>query len=270
MARSDWTTRDRVLAVVSAFAYGFLYVPILVLVVLSFNETGRPSRWGGFSTQWYGELLRSPELIDSFKNTLVVSLAVTAISTVLGTLLAVGLERTLRSTALDSALFLPAVVPDIVLAIGLLSFFTFAKVSLGLHTIIAAHVVFAMIFVAAIVRTRLGYFDRSVEEAAQDLGAGKAATFFRVTFPLILPGIVAGALVAFTLSFDEFIIAFFTSGPTSATFPIRVYSRIRFGLTPVINAVATLLLFVSFTMILIAVALNGRAAKRALERRPTH
>lgn len=114
-------------------------------------------------------------------------------------------------------------------------------------------------------RTRLGYFDRSVEEASQDLGASKAATFFRVTFPLIMPGIVAGALVAFTLSFDEFIIAFFTTGPTSATFPIEVYSRIRFGLTPVINAAATVLLVVSFTSILIAVALNGRAAKRALE-----
>jgi spermidine/putrescine transport system permease protein len=265
MTRSERSTRDQVLAVVSAFVYAFLYVPILVLVALSFNETGRPSAWGGFSTQWYGELLRSPELIDSLKNTIVVALIVTAISTVLGTLLAIGLERTVTSRALDSAMFLPAVVPDIVLAIGLLSFFTFAKVSLGLHTIIMAHVVFDMIFVAAIVRTRLGYFDRSIEEAAQDLGANKVATYIRVTFPLILPGIAAGALVAFTLSFDEFIIAFFTTGPTSLTFPIRVYSRIRFGLTPVINAIATVLLVVSFTLILVAVALNGRAARRALE-----
>jgi spermidine/putrescine transport system permease protein len=265
MARSHGSARDRALAGVSVLVYAFLYVPILVLMGLSFNATGRPSQWGGFSTQWYSELVQSPELITSFKNTLVVALAVTAISTVLGTLLAIGLERTVRSPALDGALFLPAVVPDIVLAIGLLSFFTFAKVSLGLHTIVAAHVVFAMIFVAAIVRTRLGYFDRSIEEAAQDLGAGRAATFFRVTLPLILPGIVAGALVAFTLSFDEFIIAFFTTGPTSATFPIEVYSRIRFGLTPVINAAATILLLVSFSLILTAVALNGRAAKRALE-----
>ncbi len=167
---------------------------------------------------------------------------------------------------LDSALFLPAVVPDIVLAIGLLSFFTLVGASLGLHTIVLAHVVFDMIFVAAIVRTRLGYFDRSIEEAAQDLGASRKATFFRVTLPLIAPGIVAGGLVAFTLSFDEFIIAFFNSGPTAATFPIKVYSRIRFGLTPVVNAVATLLLAVSFSLILVAVLLNGRAAKRALER----
>ena len=266
MRREPGRTRDRLLGAGSLLVYGFLYLPIVVLVVLSFNRSGSPTFWGGFSTEWYGELLRSQDLIDSLKNTLVVALAVTAISTVLGTLLALGLERTVRSSVLDGVLFLPAVVPDIVLAIGLLSFFTLVGVSLGLHTIIAAHVVFGMIFVSAIVRTRLGYFDRSIEEAAQDLGATKRATFIRVTLPLILPGILSGALVAFTLSFDEFIIAFFTSGATALTFPIRVYSRIRFGLTPVINAIAVVLLAVSFTLILIAVRLNGRAVRRALER----
>ena len=266
MAREQGRTRDRLLGASAILVYTFLYAPILVLVVLSFNASGSSTTWGGFSTQWYGELLRSDDLIDAFKNTLVVGVAVTAISTVLGTLLAIGLARTVRSTVLDSLLFLPAVVPDIVLAIGLLSFFSLVGISLGLHTIVLAHVVFDMIFVAAMVRTRLGYFDRSIEEAAQDLGASKAATFFRVTLPLIAPGIVAGALVAFTLSFDEFIIAFFNSSPTAATFPIKVYSRIRFGLTPVVNAVATVLLTVSFTTILVAVLLNGRATKRALER----
>lgn len=266
MPRRPGRTRDRLLTASSVLVYGFLYLPILVIVVLSFNRGGQPTRWSGFSTEWYGELLRSQDLIDALKNTVFVALAVTVISTVLGTLLALGLERTVRSRVLDSLLFLPAVVPDIVLAIGLLSFFTLAGVALGLHTVIAAHVVFGMIFVSAIVRTRLAYFDRSVEEAAHDLGASNAATFLRVTLPLIVPGIAAGALIAFTLSFDEFIIAFFTSGPTSITFPIRVYSRIRFGLTPVINAIATLLLAVSFTTILIAVRLNGQAARRALER----
>jgi spermidine/putrescine transport system permease protein len=266
VAREQGRTRDRLLGASAVLVYTFLYAPILVLVVLSFNASGSSTTWGGFSTQWYGELLRSDDLIDAFKNTLVVGVSVTAISTVLGTLLAIGLARTVRSTVLDSLLFLPAVVPDIVLAIGLLSFFSLVGISLGLHTIVLAHVVFDMIFVAAMVRTRLGYFDRSIEEAAQDLGASKAATFFRVTLPLIAPGIVAGALVAFTLSFDEFIIAFFNSSPTAATFPIKVYSRIRFGLTPVVNAVATVLLTVSFTTILVAVLLNGRATKRALER----
>lgn len=266
MARESGRSRDVVLGAGTILVYVFLYAPILVLVVLSFNRSGGPGSWGGFTTRWYGELFDNRELIDAFRNSLVVGIAVTAISTVLGTLLAIGLARTVRSPVLDSVLFLPAVVPDIVLAIGLLSFFTLVSVSLGLHTIVAAHVVFDMIFVAAIVRTRLSYFDRSVEEAAQDLGASRLATFFRVTLPLIAPGIAAGALVAFTLSFDEFIIAFFNTGPASATFPIKVYARIRFGLTPVVNAIATVLLTVSFTTILVAVRLNGRAARRALER----
>ncbi len=211
--------RRGLLLIPAVLVYVFLYTPIVVLVVLSFNESGGIGSWGGFTTRWYGRLLESTDLIDSFKNTLLVGVAVTAISCVLGTLLAIGLERTVRSRVLDSALFLPAVVPDIVLAIGLLSFFTLVGASLGLHTIVLAHVVFDMIFVAAIVRTRLGYFDRSIEEAAQDLGASRKATFFRVTLPLIAPGIVAGGLVAFTLSFDEFIIAFFNSGPTRRDVP---------------------------------------------------
>jgi spermidine/putrescine transport system permease protein len=156
---------------------------------------------------------------------------------------------------LDTVLFLPAVIPDIVLAIGLLSFFHLLRVTLGVHTIVIAHVVFDMVFVAAIVRTRLGYLDRRIEEAAADLGAGPITTFVLVTLPAIAPGVVAGAIVAFTLSIDEFVIAFFTSGPTAITFPIRVYSMIRFGVTPVINAVAAVVLVISFASILLAVRL---------------
>jgi spermidine/putrescine transport system permease protein len=239
------------------------------LVLMTVNDAGQSTTWGGFSTKWYGELLDADDLLDAFRNTVVIATVVTIIATALGTLIAIGLARHVKSTALDSLLFLPAVVPDLVLAIGLLSFFTLVGVSLGRTTVIASHVVFDMIFVAAIVRTRLGYFDASVEEASQDLGASRLATFVRVTLPLIAPGIAAGALVAFTLSFDEFIIAFFTSGPTSITFPIRVYSRIRFGLTPVINAIATVLLVVSFTLILVALKVNGSATRRAIQRAET-
>ena len=246
--------------------YVFLYAPILVLVVLSFNASGLPTSWGGFSTKWYGELLRSDDLLAALRTSFVVAITVTAISTVVGTLLAIGLERTVRSTFLDTVVFLPAVVPDIVLAIGLLSFFTLVRFTLGVQTVVMAHVVFDMVFVAAIVRTRLGYFDRSIEEAAQDLGASRLATFFLVTLRVILPGIVAGALIAFTLSFDEFIIAFFTAGPTVVTFPIRIYSMIRFGVTPVVNAVAALILALSFSLILIALRLTRREARRAVER----
>ncbi|MDP9299359.1 MAG: ABC transporter permease, partial [Actinomycetota bacterium] len=188
--------------------------------------------------------------------TLVVAITVTLIATVLGTLLALGLQRTVRSRALDAVLFVPAVIPDIVLAIALLSFFNLLHFPLGLQTIIIAHVVFDMIFVAAIVRTRMSYFDRRIEEAAADLGANPVATFLLVTLPVILPGVLAGALVAFTLSVDEFVLAFFNSGPTSVTFPIRVYSRIRFGVTPEINAIAASVLTVTLLLVVVALRLT--------------
>ena len=239
-----------------ALLFAFLYLPIAVLIVLSFNASGLPTSWGGFSLEWYRELLRDEALRTAIRNSLVVGGLVTAISTVIGTLLAVGLQRTVRSRVLDSVLFLPAVIPDIVLAIALLSFFNLLRFTLGLHTIVIAHVVFDMVFVAAIVRTRLGYLDRRVEEAAADLGAGPVKTFLLVTLPAIAPGVVAGALVAFTLSIDEFVIAFFNSGPTSVTFPIRVYAMIRFGVTPVINAVAAIVMALSLVTIFVALRLT--------------
>ena len=256
--------RSRYLRVHLGLLYAFLYVPIVVLVVLSFNASGLPTTWGGFSLQWYRGLVHNEELIAAIRNSLIVAGFVTAISTVLGTLLAIGLQRTVRSRVLDSVLFLPAVIPDIVLAIGLLSFFNLLRFTLGLQTIVIAHVVFDMIFVAAIVRTRLGYFDRRIEDAAADLGAGPVTTFLLVTLPAILPGVIAGALVAFTLSIDEFVIAFFNSGPTSVTFPIRVYAMIRFGVTPVINAVAAIVMAVSLVTIVVAMRLTRPKGERSL------
>ena len=246
--------RRRALRAHLAVVLVFLYLPIVTLVALSFNDEGLPTAWGGFSMRWYRALAADRELLASVGNSLIVGVTVTAISCVLGTLLAIGLHRTVRSRVLDAALFLPAIIPDIVLAIALLISFNLMRVPLGLHTIAIAHVVFDMVFVAAIVRTRLAYFDRRVEEASLDLYATPLQTFRLVTLPIIAPGIVAGALIAFTLSIDEFVIAFFNSGPTSITFPIRVYSRIRFGVTPVINAVATIVLVGS--LVLIAVALR--------------
>jgi spermidine/putrescine transport system permease protein len=242
----------------------FLYLPILVLVALSFNESGLPTAWRGFTFGWYGTLVRNELIVAAVRNTLVVALVVTAVSTVLGTLLAVGLQRTVRSRFLDSVVFLPAVIPDIVLAIGLLSFFNLLRFTLGLQTIVLAHIVFDMVFVAAIVRTRLGYFDRRIEEASMDLYAGPVTTFVRVTLPSILPGVIAGALVAFTLSVDEFVIAFFNSGPGSVTFPIRIYSMIRFGVTPEINAAATIVLAVSLLAVFAALRLTRPRGERAV------
>ena len=232
--------------------YLFLYIPILVLVVLSFNASDSPFTWGGFSTKWYGVLAGDSDVLRGLGNTLVVAFGATALATVLGTLLAVGLQRYSRSSALDAFALAPAIVPDIVLGIGLLAFFSLVSVTLGLHSVLLAHVVFGIAFVAAVVKARMSHVDPSLEEASRDLGAGSVTTFLRITVPTIMPGIVAGALLVFTLSLDEFVIAFFTDGPTTPTLPIVIYSMVRFGVTPEINALAALLMLVSFTAVIAA------------------
>jgi spermidine/putrescine transport system permease protein len=230
----------------------FLYAPIVVLVVLSFNSGDSAYTFEGLSAKWYGTLLQDAQIRQGLVNTLIVAAGSTVLSTVLGTLLAVGLARYTRSRILDAFGLLPAVLPDLVLAIGLLVLFNTVKMTLGLHSVLLAHTVFGMAFVMAVVRTRLAHTDTSLEEASQDLGAGQVATFFRITLPQLAPGIVAGALLAFTLSIDEFVIAFFTAAPVEPTLPIVIYSMVRFGVTPEINALATILLAVSFTVVIVA------------------
>ncbi|MFN4271293.1 MAG: ABC transporter permease [Aliihoeflea sp.] len=239
--------------------FGFLYLPIAVLVLLSFNRAGLPTTWTGFSTHWYGELFNNRDILRAASNTLVVAVFATLLATVLGTLLAIGMEaRRRKGSALEALAFAPMVIPDIVLAVALLSFFSQLGATLGLHTIIISHVIFDLAFVCAIVRARLKNFDYSIVEASRDLGASAWTTFWRVMFPVLAPAIVAGALLAFTLSVDEFIIAFFTAGAgrSSITLPIQIYSMIRFGITPEINALATLVMGVSATALLLSHWLN--------------
>jgi spermidine/putrescine transport system permease protein len=213
----------------------FLYLPIAVLVGLSFNASGLPTAWGGFSTKWYGELVRDVEIRDAAVATLVVAVFATALSVLVGTPLAFGLAR-LRSRLLDGAVFVPMIIPDIVLAIALLSAFN---------------------LVAIVVATRLSHFEHSTVEASLDLGASHLQTFFYVTLPQIAPGVIAGALIVFTLSVDEFVIAYFTAG-IEVTLPIKIYSMIRFGVTPVVNALATVVLAVSILLVLGSLRLRGR------------
>ncbi len=247
------------LGVVLGAVLGFLYLPIAVLVALSFNESGMATVWSGFSVKWYGALLANAEILSAAWNTLVVAVISTLIATALGTALALGLEtRVRRGRAIEALIFAPMIIPDIVLAIALLSFFSLLKVPMGLHTIIFAHVVFNLAFVSAVVRARLKTFDWSVTEASSDLGAGGLTTFRRVTLPLILPAVIAGALLAFTLSVDEFILAFFTAGAgrDSTTLPMQIFAMIRFGVTPEINALAALVMAVSVTAVTLAQRLN--------------
>jgi spermidine/putrescine transport system permease protein len=249
---------SRLLNIHLGATYAFLYIPIAVLIVLSFNKAGLPTAWSGFSIEWYGRLAGNPKILASAWNSVIVATISTLIATVLGTLLALGVERAKPSPARDALLFAPMIVPDIVLAIALLSFFTLIKFTLGLHSIILAHVVFNIAFVCAVVRARLKGFDWSLTEVSRDLGASHFMTFRKVTLPLILPSVIAAALLAFTLSIDEFIIAYFTAGAgqASTTLPMQIYSMIRFGVTPEINAMASIVMLVSFALVLLAQRLN--------------
>jgi len=251
------------LGAVFAGALVFLYLPIAVLVGLSFNESGLPTAWGGFSTKWYAELIHDDEILDAARSSLVVGLAATGVAVLIGTPLAFGLQR-LRSRFLDGFVFVPMIIPDIVLAIALLSAYNLAFTQklgreLGLWSIVLAHATFGIAFVAIVVRTRLTHFDPATVEASLDLGANEVRTFLNVTLPQIAPGVIAGGLIVFTLSFDEFVIAFFTAG-TAITLPIQIYSMIRFGVTPVVNALAAIVLAVSFVLVLTSARLRGREA----------
>lgn len=236
----------------------FLYLPIATVVVMSFNSGRSALNFKGFSLHWYDELLSDADLGQALLNSLLVASGAMVFSTVLGTMLAVGLVRFTRSTALDAFAMAPAILPDLMLAIGLLAFFAWVGAPLGLGTVAIAHAAFGTAFVVAVVRARLVQLDRSLEEASQDLGAGWFTTFTHVTLPSIAPAVVAGALLSFTLSLDEFVIAFFTNGPTSPTLPIEIYSRVRFGVTPEINALASILLVVS----VVAVVVGALALRR--------
>lgn len=245
----------------TGLVYAFMYGPILMLVVLSFNDSGLPTSWGGFSTRWYEALAENSEIQRTVLNTLLVAAAVTVLSTVAGTLLALGLETGRPSTLLDSVVLVPMIIPDIVLAIALLAFYSTLQMTLGLHSIILSQSVFVLAFAAAVVRTRLRNFDHAVLEASIDLGASEWTTFRRVTLPIIAPGVLAAALLSFTLSVDDFVIAYFSAAPgiSSTTFPMQIYSMIRFGVTPEVNAVATLVIGVSFTLVLLSQRLNRDA-----------
>lgn len=253
----------RLMLLILGIVFAFLYIPISVLVGLSFNEGGLPTAWTGFSVKWYGALLENDNILQAAGNTLVVAVFSTFLSTVLGSLLAVGIEMRRRNGKwLETVIFAPMIIPDIVLAIALLSFFSLLNVVMGLHTIIVSHVVFNLAFVCAVVRARLKSFDWSIVEASSDLGASTLTTLRRVVLPVLMPAILAGALLAFTLSVDEFIIAFFTAGAgrSSITLPMQIFAMIRFGVTPEINALATVVMAVS----VVALALSQRLNKGGL------
>jgi spermidine/putrescine transport system permease protein len=236
-------------------SYIFLYAPILLLVVFSFNNSKfAAAAWRGFTFKWYLELFSNEAIGKALKNSLYVAFASTAISAVFGTMVSLAMERYKfkGKLAFDALLYLPIIIPDIAMAVMLLMFFVLVKFQLGFTTIIISHVAFNISFVAVVVRARLAQFDMSLEEAAQDLYADRWQTFRRVTLPLIMPGILGGSLLAFTLSLDDFVITFFTSGPGSTTLPLRIYSMVKLGVTPEINALSSIMLLASFILVFLS------------------
>lgn len=231
--------------------YLFLFAPIALLVIFSFNESRFPTHLTGFTFDWYVKLFGNYAMGQALKNSLIVTFTSTTIATVIGTMVAVAMERYgfRAKTALDGVLFLPIIIPDIAMAIMLLAFFVLVGMQLGLATIIIAHVAFNISFVAVIVRARMASINPDLADAARDLYANEWREFWLVTFPQLIPGILAGALFAFTLSFDDYVITFFTSGPGSTTLPIRIYGMVRRGITPETNAVSSLMLLASFVLV---------------------
>jgi putrescine transport system permease protein len=246
---------SRVNIVALTLGLAFLYIPILLLVAYSFNASRMVTIWGGFSTQWYGRALANQPLMDSAWLSLRLALIAAAGATVIGTALAVALTRfgPYRGRGVLAFLgFAPLVVPEIITGLSLLLLFIAMGLDRGFWTVAIAHITFTSAFAAVVVQSRLVTFDRSLEEAAMDLGATPLGTFFLVTLPNIAPAMAAAFLLAFTLSLDDLVLASFTSGPGATTLPMRIYSQVRLGVTPEINAISSLLIAAAAVAVLAA------------------
>jgi spermidine/putrescine transport system permease protein len=245
--------RSPLLWAASLAVYAFLYIPLVVVVAFSFNDSKLNAEWVGFTLDWYHKLFANAEMLHAAANSLLIAVVASALATVLGTMAGIAMHR-FKSRVLPFMTLTPVAMPEILLGVSLLIFFisVFGEESLSLFTVIIAHTTFCIGFVAIIVRARLAGMDESIFEAARDLGATPWQTFRLVTLPLIMPGVVAGALMAFTLSIDDFVITFFTAGAGVPTLPLTIYTMIKIAVTPEVNAVSTLLMLLTLTMIVLA------------------
>ncbi|NKK99990.1 ABC transporter permease subunit [Rhizobium leguminosarum bv. viciae] len=262
-------TRFNIISVTLGFA--FLYLPIVLLVIFSFNESKLVTVWGGFSTKWYVSLLSNQGLLDAVWVTIRVGLLSATVATILGTMAALTLVRYTRFRGrmlFSGMIYAPLVMPDVITGLSLLLLFVAIGFDRGFWTITLAHTTLTMCFVAVVVQSRLLSFDQSIEEAAQDLGAPPVRTFFEITLPIIAPAVLSGWILAFTLSLDDLVIASFTSGPGATTLPMRIYSQVRLGVTPEINAVCTILIaIVTVGVICASVVTKRREIQRQRDER---
>ena len=245
--------------------FAFLYVPMLILVVYSFNESKLVTVWAGFSTKWYGELFRNEAFLDAAGVTVRVAFISATIATVLGTMAAYVMVRGGRffgRTLFSGMIYAPLVMPEVITGLSLLLLFIAIGLDRGVLTIVLAHTTFAMCYVSVVVSSRLVTFDRSVEEAALDLGCTPFDAFRSVTLPIIAPAVISGWLLAFTLSLDDLVIASFTAGPSATTLPIKIFSSVRLGVSPEINALSTILIAIVATGVITASLVSKRAIAR--------
>lgn len=241
----------------------FLYFPLATLVVFSFNSYKRAFIWKGFSLKWYEKAFNNQGLHEALINSLEVAAVSTVVSTALGAMLGLALYRyrfPFKGTY-EGIVHLPIVIPEICMAVAMVVFFWSVGIELSLGTVMVSHIAFTIPFVAVVVRARMAGFDTSLEEASRDLGANEWQTFWYVTFPYMIPGLVAGALMAFVLSLDDFVITFFTAGVGDNTFPVKIYSMLRFSVTPEVNAASTVLIVITLSLTLIAMIVQLRWRK---------
>jgi spermidine/putrescine transport system permease protein len=232
--------------------YVFLYLPLTVVVIYSFNDSRLNAEWVGFTWRWYEVLFQDEEMIQAAINSILIAVGASLVATLLGTMAGIAMHR-YRLKALPFLVITPVAMPEILLGVSLLLFFIqVLHLTLGLLSVLIAHITFCVGFVAIVVRARLAGMDESIFEAARDLGATPWQSFRLVTLPLILPAVIAGALMSFTLSIDDFVITFFTAGVGISTLPLQIYSMIKIAVTPEVNAVSTLLMLLTLTMILLA------------------
>ncbi len=254
------------LRAVLVLSFVFLYAPIFTLIAFSFNNSRRNVTWEGFTFDYYVKAFNNNSLHDTLINSLIVAFWSTLVSTIIGSLLGVALQRFRfpGKGPFDALVHLPIVIPEVCLAAAMLVFFARLQVPFGLFTITVSHIAFCFPFVAVVVRSRMAGFDESLEEASRDLGASPWQTFFNVTLPYMMPGVIAGALLAFTLSLDDFLITFFVSGPATTTFPVKIYSMVRQSVTPEVNAASTVLIVVTLTVTAIGMWFQSRSGKKQI------
>lgn len=254
-------SRSNLLNIYSLIIYLIIYIPIIILIVFSFNDSKINAVWEGFTFKWYLKLFDDKEIISAMTNSLTVAFLSSLISTIIGTLAAVGIYKYKfrGKTVLDGLLYVPIIIPEIVMGIALLMFFSQLKITTGLLTLILAHTTFSLSYVVIVVKSKLESFDSSLEEAAMDLGATPFQTFYKITLPIIAPGILAGALLAFTLSMDDVIVSFFVSGPGFTTLPLKIFSMVKFGVSPEINALSTIMLIITLSIALISESLRNNS-----------